>query len=164
LLAEEITCDSSIFPVHNYRYGIPDTPKTPYYIQLKGKSLLEMPISTCELCGKSIPMAGGAYFRIFPYWLTKSLIQRVNKQGYPVIFYIHPWELDPDHPRIPLPRRIAATHYYNLKSTAKKLEKLLKDFHFTTMENAIKQIDGRNIPYLELKDLNSGIWSLSKSS
>jgi polysaccharide deacetylase family protein (PEP-CTERM system associated) len=159
LMAEGITCDSSIFPVHNYRYGIPDAPRVPYHIQLNGRSLLEVPISTCEFCGKNIPMAGGAYFRIFPYWLTKRLIQRVNRQGYPVIFYIHPWELDPDHPRIPLPRRIAATHYYNLKSTEQKLEKLLKDFHFTTMKNVIKQMDEKKIPYLELYDLNSGIVS-----
>ena len=159
LMKEGITCDSSIFPVHNYRYGIPDAPRGPYYIQLNGKKLLEIPISTCAFCGKNIPMAGGAYFRIFPYWLTKRLIQRVNKQGYPVIFYIHPWELDSDHPRIRLPRRIAATHYYNLKSTEPKLEKLLKDFQFTTMEDAIKQIDERNIPSLELNDLNSGIVS-----
>ena len=159
LLEEGITCDSSIFPVHNYRYGIPNAPRVPYHIQLNGGSLLEMPISTCEFCGKSIPMAGGAYFRIYPYWLTKRLIQRVNKQGYPVIFYIHPWELDPDHPRISLPRRIAVTHYYNLKSTEQNLEKLLKDFHFTTMEYVSQQMDRESIPCLELNDLNLGIVS-----
>jgi len=128
-----IQYDSSIFPVLNYRYGIADAPRFPYTIKGEKHEFIEFPISTLKLPGFTMPISGGAYFRIYPYQVTKQAIKAVNRSGQPVTFYLHPWELDPDHPRIDLPRRIAATHYFNLRSTEPKLKKLLRDFELAPM-------------------------------
>lgn len=131
--------DSSIFPIHNYRYGLPTAPTTPFRINLNGNSSLsEYPISTIKLGRVNFPFSGGAYFRLFPYSFTKFCIKKLNQSQIPVIFYIHPWELDPHHPRVKLPRRISLTHYARLNSTYKKLVKLFKDFKFTTLKELAK--------------------------
>ena len=132
-----IKYDSSIFPVLNYRYGIPDAPKLPYEIENGEARMKEFPISTWQLFGKNLPIAGGAYFRIFPYNLTKYAFRDINRQGNPFVFYLHPWEIDPQHPRIPLPRRVALTHYFNLGATEKRLRRLLKDFKFAPMREVL---------------------------
>ena len=125
--------DSSIFPVLNYRYGIPDAPRFPYTIKREKCEFVEFPISTLKLPGFTMPISGGAYFRIYPYQVTKQAIKAVNREGQPVTFYLHPWELDPDHPRIDVPRRIALTHYFNLGATERRLKKLLRDFRLAPM-------------------------------
>jgi polysaccharide deacetylase family protein (PEP-CTERM system associated) len=131
--------DSSIFPVLNYRYGIVDAPRWPYRVGEGG--LIEFPISTWRVLGRNLPIAGGAYFRILPYAVTRAGLRSINRQGHPAVFYIHPWEVDPDHPRIPLPRRIAATHYANLRRTEPRLERLLRDFRFAPMREVLG-VDG----------------------
>lgn len=137
ILAEKgLAYDTSIFPVHNYRYGIAGAPRWPYELQESGKGMKEFPISTWRVLGQNVPIAGGAYFRILPYLVTRTGLRAVNREGSSV-FYLHPWELDPDHPRIPLPRRIAATHYFNLKSTAGRFRKLLRDFRFAPMKEIL---------------------------
>lgn len=125
--------DSSIFPILNYRYGIADAPRFPYQIRSNGHEFTEFPISTLKLPGFTMPISGGAYFRIYPYQLTKQAIKAVNRSGQPATFYLHPWELDPDHPRIDVPRRIALTHYFNLGATERRLRKLLCDFKMAPM-------------------------------
>jgi len=129
--------DTSIFPVMNYRYGIEDAPRWPYSFEAGGQSMREFPVSTWRVLGKNLPIAGGAYFRIFPYMVTRSGFRSINRGGRPAVFYLHPWELDPAHPRIPLPRRIAATHYFNLAATEKRLIRLLRDFRFAPMKDVI---------------------------
>lgn len=129
--------DSSIFPVVNYRYGIPDAPRWPYEVRHGEQSFQEFPISTYRLLGRNVPIAGGAYFRIFPYWVTRWAFRSINRAGKPAAFYLHPWEIDPEHPRIPLPRRIALTHYYNLGATERRLRRLLADFRFAPMSEVI---------------------------
>jgi polysaccharide deacetylase family protein (PEP-CTERM system associated) len=142
-----IVYDSSIFPVRNYRYGIPDAPRWPYRVEFNGRpahdgrrrhgGLTEFPVSTCRFLGRNIPVAGGAYFRIYPYALTRWVLGSINRQGRPAVFYLHPWEIDPDHPRIPLPRRIALTHYFNLRATEGRLRRLLRDFRFAPMREVL---------------------------
>jgi len=133
-----IRYDSSIFPVVNYRYGIPDAPRWPYQIETNGHTLTEFPVSTWQVMGRKVPIAGGAYFRIYPYAITKRGLSAVNKEGYPFAFYMHPWEIDPDHPRIRLPRRIAGlTHYFNLRATERRLRQLLRDFKFAPMKEVL---------------------------
>jgi len=127
---EGLQYDSSVFPVQNYRYGIPDAPRWPYEAC---PGLIEFPLSTWRVAGRNIPVAGGAYFRIFPYNLTGSALRRINDSGRPTAFYIHPWELDPDHPRLDLPRRVSLTHYWNLERTEARLRRLLHDFPFAPM-------------------------------
>jgi polysaccharide deacetylase family protein (PEP-CTERM system associated) len=126
--------DSSVFPVRNYRYGIVDAPRWPYRTGGRdGRGLTEFPISTWRLFGTNVPIAGGAYFRIYPYAVTRMGLRSINRQGHPAVFYLHPWELDPGHPRVPVPRRISATHYFNLSATEGRLRRLLRDFRFAPM-------------------------------
>lgn len=138
-----IEYDSSIVPVKYYRYGIPDAPgniHSPITALRSEDRLTEFPINTIKLAGKKIPVSGGTYFRLFPYKMIRDAIRTFNSKGQPVIFYIHPWELDPGQPRIDLPRRVGLTHYANLKSTLPKLNRLLKDFRFSTMEEVIDAV------------------------
>lgn len=132
-----IRYDSSIFPVLNYRYGIAGAPRFPYEIERGGHKFMEFPVSTLKFGKVTLPIAGGAYFRIYPYQLSKQFLKAVNRGGQPFTFYLHPWELDPEHPRIPLPKRIAATHYFNLGATEKRFRKLLRDFKFAPMREVL---------------------------
>ena len=86
-----IRYDSSIFPVLNYRYGIAGSPRFPYKIKRERFEFVEFPISTLKLPGFTMPISGGAYFRIYPYQVTKQAIRAVNRSGQPVTFYLHPW-------------------------------------------------------------------------
>jgi polysaccharide deacetylase family protein (PEP-CTERM system associated) len=134
-----IRFDSSIFPVVNYRYGIPQANRFPYWIETgNGSKILEFPISTLRILGKNVPISGGAYFRIFPYRFVKAGIKSLNKSNRPVIFYLHPWEIDPEHPKIELPRRVSLTHYYNLSGTEEKFKRLLRDFRFSTLREVLE--------------------------
>ncbi len=132
-----ILFDSSIFPVLNYRYGIADAPRFPYDIKRAHFTLKEFPISTLQLPKVTLPISGGAYFRIYPYQVTKQALRVVNRSGKPFTFYLHPWELDADHPHIDLPRRIALTHYFNLGKTETRFRKLLRDFKFKPMKEVL---------------------------
>lgn len=132
-----IRYDSSIFPVLNYRYGIADAPRWPYPIRAAKNDVMEFPISTLRLFGRNLPIAGGAYFRIYPYAFTRRALRAINRQEKPFVFYLHPWELDPEHPRIPLPRRVALTHYFNLQATEGRLKRLLNDFTFAPMKEVL---------------------------
>jgi len=129
-----IAYDSSVFPVYNYRYGIPDAPR---WIHSIDNGLLEFPISTGRFLGRNIPLGGGAYFRLFPYTFTRLGLRRINTDGRAAVFYIHPWELDFDQPRLPLPRRISLTHYWNLAGTRERLRRLLREFRFSTMRQVL---------------------------
>jgi polysaccharide deacetylase family protein (PEP-CTERM system associated) len=132
-----IRYDSSIFPVLNYRYGIEGAPRWPYQIEAGERTLTEFPISTWRVLGRNLPVAGGAYFRIYPYRFTRRAFRAINRKGHPVAFYLHPWEIDPAQPRIRLPRRIALTHYFNLQATERRLRRLLTDFNFAPMREVL---------------------------
>jgi len=122
--------DSSIFPILHDNYGIPDAPRFKY--KQPDHDLIEYPISTAKVLGLNIPVAGGGYFRFFPYWLTKMLLSKINNQeNEPFIFYLHPWEFDPDQPRMQNAKLLSKfRHYYNLDKTETRLEHLLNDFNF----------------------------------
>jgi polysaccharide deacetylase family protein (PEP-CTERM system associated) len=141
VLAENgIHYDSSIFPINNYRYGIPDAPRFPYNIKTQNGSILEIPISTVKMLGRNLSFTGGFYLRFFPYFLIKQAIQKINREGHPAVVYLHPWELDPEHPRLDLPLRIRLTHYHNLSSTERKLRTLLQDFDFGPAMNIMNEV------------------------
>jgi polysaccharide deacetylase family protein (PEP-CTERM system associated) len=127
--------DSSIFPIHHPRYGIPDSPDYPYRVAINGhSSFLEFPISTMRWMGWKIGFSGGAYFRLLPYRIVASGIRQLNAQGQSAVVYLHPWELDPDHPRLPLPWSLRLRCYGNLEHTEGKLRRLLRDFEFAPVE------------------------------
>lgn len=130
--------DSSIFPIIHDRYGIPEAPRHPYQIK---EGFWEFPMSTVKILGKNLPIAGGGYFRLFPYWLTKWGMERVNKEGQPVLVYVHPWEFDPGQPRIKGSMTSRFRHYTNLDKTADRLRKLCCDFRFAPIREVL-QLEG----------------------
>lgn len=139
LLENGYKYDSSIFPVVNYRYGVVKADRFRHMIATEsGRHIVELPVTTARAFGINLPVGGGAYFRIWPYAVTKWGFRQVNKSGRPGVFYIHPWELDPDQPKIEMPRRIYLTHYHRLGSTEKKLHRLLSDFEFSTMSRVFE--------------------------
>ena len=125
--------DSSIFPVKNWRYGIPDFKDEPQTIETPKGPIRELPISVRQILGKKIPVSGGAYFRIYPFALTRANILAREASGRPAVFYLHPWELDPDHPRLAFDWKARTTHYINLKSSAEKLKRLFETFSFAPL-------------------------------
>lgn len=122
--------DSSIFPVRNWRYGIADFDPRPQRLDTPAGPICELPVSVRKVLGRNIAASGGAYFRIYPYALTRANLRASERSGLPVNFYLHPWELDPDHPRVPFHWKAKATHYVNLRTTEPKLRMLLRDFEF----------------------------------
>jgi polysaccharide deacetylase family protein (PEP-CTERM system associated) len=145
LLEEGYRYDSSIFPIRHDRYGIPVSERQPYAIDRPQGSLLEFPGSTTKVGPMNLPVAGGGYFRIFPYRYTRWGISRVNRlERRPVVFYLHPWEIDPDQPRLPAGRLGAFRHYRNLALTESRLRQLLRDFKFGTMEALLREVGTRD--------------------
>ncbi|WKZ32617.1 MAG: DUF3473 domain-containing protein [Thermodesulfobacteriota bacterium] len=131
LMEEGFLYDSSIFPIHHDRYGIPDACRFPYEIKRNGGALMEFPPSTLRLLGQNLPVAGGGYLRLLPSWLTRAAAKKINsKERKPVIFYIHPWEVDEGQPRLKVGSLSAFRHYTNIKSTSAKLEGLMREFSF----------------------------------
>ncbi len=138
LVEEGFQYDSSIFPVANYRYGVPGASRSAGPVSTpSGETLLEIPLSTMRVPAVSIPMSGGGYFRLYPYALTRAMVHWLHRRQEALVFYVHPWEFDRDHPRIRMPRRIPHfTHYHNLASMVPKTRTLLRDFRFTTIREA----------------------------
>jgi polysaccharide deacetylase family protein (PEP-CTERM system associated) len=140
ILAEEgFVWDSSIFPVRHDRYGMPGTPRWPHTLTTdKGYKLAEFPLSTLKLPGYTLPIAGGGYFRLFPYWFSQWGLGSINRQGQPFVFYLHPWEVDPGQPRLDVKWFSRFRHYNNLDVCEARLARLLKHFRFTTMSEVLK--------------------------
>jgi polysaccharide deacetylase family protein (PEP-CTERM system associated) len=128
--------DSSILPTFNYRYGIVSADRFSHEVTTeRGNSITEIPITTARFFNFNLPVGGGAYFRIWPYRVTRWGFNQVLNDGKPAIFYMHPWEIDTEQPRIKLPPRLYLTHYTGLGSTVKKLRRLFKDFAFSTISD-----------------------------
>lgn len=126
--------DSSLFPIKRMNYGYPKTPPIPHLIHRDGGDLMEFPLATTRFFGeKRVPAAGGGYFRHFPYAITRHAFKEHSEQHMPGVFYIHPWEIDPDQPRLEVPWITRTRHYRNLHRTLPRLEKLLSEFTFTSI-------------------------------
>jgi polysaccharide deacetylase family protein (PEP-CTERM system associated) len=124
--------DSSIFPVVHDRYGIPDAPRFPHRLKGPGGGeIAEFPLSTVQILGRRLPVAGGGYFRLFPYGVTRHAIARINtREGQPAMVYLHPWEIDPEQPRLPVGPLTRFRHLVNVGKTEARLTRLLDDFAF----------------------------------
>lgn len=147
LIEEGYRYDSSIFPVRHDRYGIPLSARMPYQITRKGGTLIELPVSTVRIGPLNLPVGGGGYFRILPYWWTRWGIARVNRlERRPTIFYLHPWEIDPGQPRLEAGRLGRFRHYRNLDLTESRLRALLKDFRFDTVTTLLSQVHTATAP------------------
>jgi polysaccharide deacetylase family protein (PEP-CTERM system associated) len=131
--------DSSIFPVRHDRYGIPGARREPHIMSTPaGHALVEFPLSTLQVFRYRLPVAGGGYFRLFPYWFTRYALSRINAaDGLPYVFYLHPWEIDPDQPRVSAGMLSRFRHYQNLGRCQERLVALLQDFSFDTVEHVL---------------------------
>ncbi|MBZ0155101.1 MAG: DUF3473 domain-containing protein [Alphaproteobacteria bacterium] len=139
LIEEGFRYDSSIFPIHHDRYGIPGGERFAHRIERAGGALVEIPPSTITLFGQNVPVAGGGYLRLFPLGITRAAIKSINRrEGKPVVVYLHPWEIDPHQPRIRCGLKSRVRHYLNLKSTAAKVESLLREFPFGPMSSLLE--------------------------
>jgi polysaccharide deacetylase family protein (PEP-CTERM system associated) len=123
---------SSVYPVRHDHYGAPDSPRFPYRMS----GVLEVPVATARVANANLPAGGGGYFRLLPYALSRSLIRRVNAvDRQPAVFYFHPWELDPQQPRVAgASVKTRFRHYVNLHRTEGRLRRLLHDFRWGRMD------------------------------
>ena len=128
--------DSSIFPIHHHRYGIPEFCRFPTTINLgNDKIIKEFPISTIKLFNKNFPVGGGAYARLFPLYFTLKALNSINKkENQPFIFYFHPWEIDPNQPKMECGLFTRLRHYGNLSKMENKLKKICEKFNFSPLK------------------------------
>lgn len=141
ILAEQgIVCDSSVFPIVHDRYGIPDAPPHVHQIETASGSLCEFPPSVVRVAGVNLPVSGGGYFRLYPLAWTARWLKRINRRNRPFMFYIHPWELDPQQPRLAAGSKLSRLrHRVNLGSTERKLDELLARFRFGRVSDVLAQ-------------------------
>jgi succinoglycan biosynthesis protein ExoA len=137
LLEEGFTLDSSIYPTWHHRYGIPGTPLEPHPIQRPAGTLWEFPPPVCSVLGYPLAIGGGGYFRLYPYALTRLGLRSINASGRPFAVYLHPWEFDPEQPRIRAGLVRSFRHYVGLRRTESRLVRLLRDFAFGTLSEAL---------------------------
>jgi polysaccharide deacetylase family protein (PEP-CTERM system associated) len=134
LVEEGYVYDSSVYPIRHDRYGIPDWPRHLARVDRASGHIWELPGSTVRLAGVNLPIGGGGYFRLLPYFWTGRGIEHLNTvERQPAVFYLHPWEIDPGQPRIPSGRLTALRHYGNLEKTEARLRRLLREFSFGTV-------------------------------
>jgi polysaccharide deacetylase family protein (PEP-CTERM system associated) len=138
LIEEGYAYDASIFPIHHDRYGIPNAERHAHVVRRKSGTLIEMPASTTRVGNVNLPIAGGGYFRLLPYAWTRWGISRVNRREHKaVVFYFHPWELDPDQPRFAVGAASRYRHYTGLDRTPDRLRRLVRDFRFTSVAGVL---------------------------
>ena len=137
LIEEGYVYDSSIYPIRHDRYGIPGWPRGVHRIDRPGGTIWELPGSTLRVAATNLPIGGGGYFRLLPYAWTRHGFRRLNAAGHPAIFYLHPWEIDPEQPRIKAGRVSAFRHYRNLGRTEARLRRLLREFPFGRVSDVI---------------------------
>lgn len=141
ILKKYLKYDSSVFPVRTPLYGIPDAPRFTYRIsndplqEDPNGTFIEIPPVTLRLLGVNIPVAGGFHMRFWPAYLLKLGINKMNKSGFPAMFYIHPKDLDPSMPRLP---EYSWHYYWGLKNSIRKFEHILKNFEFSSVRDIMK--------------------------
>ena len=140
MIEEGIRYDSSVFPIYHDRYGIPDAPRLPYQIyQHNQATLTEYPMTTVSIGKYNLPCSGGGYFRLFPFWLTKKLIQHCQGNKRPIIFYAHPWEFDTGLPQINLGLLGKIRHYNGINKFLKHLDIITDMYPFTSFQAAFSK-------------------------
>jgi len=139
--------DSSIFPVRHDTYGVPDAPREPFEIITPSGAIVEYPMATFRFGGSAnFPVGGGGYLRIFPYWYTRQGVRRAWSEGLPVVSYIHPWEFDPEQPRLNGRWKSRLRHYTNLSKTRDRLRKLFRmgdfcSFRDNDLQRGLKRVE-----------------------
>jgi len=131
--------DSSVFPAARNHGGMQNSKREPNTIAAAHGELQEFPISIADLMGKPMCFFGGGYLRLFPYWLIQRKAQEVLENGRPVVFYVHPREIDPEHPRLPMSMVRRFKSYVNLHTTRSKLKNIVRDFPLTTFRDYMEK-------------------------
>jgi polysaccharide deacetylase family protein (PEP-CTERM system associated) len=159
VLADEgFTCDSSIYPVYLDRYGVPEADPTPHRVLTPSGALDEFPGGVATFGKLRLAVSGGGYFRLYPRRFSEFCLARINAQSAsPFMFYIHPWEVDPDQPRLSGSMMSRCRHYQNLRTTEHKLNWLLPRFWFDSMSASIKSVQSEMSEY----SLAEGLYGLS---
>lgn len=156
LIEEGFSYDSSIFPVHHDRYGMPRAERFLHTISRPAGEILEFPPSTLKLLGINLPIAGGGYFRLLPYWFFRWGLSYINRhEQQPVIFFVHPWEVDPAQPVIPGKRFNVWRHRLHLDRTEDRLKQLLAHFRFAPVRQLMRSAAQSNC-VKQSSDLSSG--------
>lgn len=138
--------DASIFPVRHPAYGVPSAPRNIHKKALaSGRSMIEFPPLTLRYFGRNYGAGGGGYFRLFPYAYTAHAFRRAGREGLRGSLYLHPWEFDPEQPRVDVSFLKRVRHYRNITNTLRRLERLITEFQFTTMRGAIELELGADI-------------------
>lgn len=124
---------SSVYPIQHDHYGMPDSPRFAYEVR---PGLIEVPVTTLRFRGRNYPSSGGGWFRLLPYGVTRWMIERFNRiEGRSAVFYFHPWEIDPEQPRIEgIDAKTRFRHYVNIGRTEVRIAQLLADFEWARMD------------------------------
>lgn len=131
---------SSVAPVVHDHYGWPDSPRFAWK-PIDHAPLVELPVTTARLAGRTLAAGGGGFFRMLPYAFSHWAVKQVNGLGQPAILYFHPWEVDPDQPRVRhAPLRSKLRHYSRLAAMEGKLERLLGDFRWDRIDRLIDRL------------------------
>jgi polysaccharide deacetylase family protein (PEP-CTERM system associated) len=128
--------DSSIYPIRHDRYGMPWTPRMPFRFETPCGPITEFPITTFRLRGQNMPVGGGGYLRLLPMLYTQLGLKQVRKEGLPIVIYIHPWEIDPEQPRLPIKLTSRLRHYTNLARMYERFTNVLQEASYTSFRES----------------------------
>lgn len=129
---------SSVYPVRHDHYGVPDAPR---FAHTAHASLIEIPVASVRVWSRNWPAGGGGFFRLLPYAVSAWMIRRINAEGRPAVFYLHPWELDPAQPRVGhAPLKSQLRHYLNLSRTEPRLARLLSAFEWARIDTVYPEV------------------------
>jgi polysaccharide deacetylase family protein (PEP-CTERM system associated) len=144
--------DSSIYPVRHDRYGIPAAPRAPFRAEGRDHTILELPPATLRLLGMNLPMGGGGYFRLFPLWVLEQAVRQSVRDCRPrvAMLYFHPWEFDPEQPRLPLGRMNRFRTYMGLTKTKSRLDALLSRHSFSRARDLADRLKDSHLPRFPL--------------
>ena len=160
VLAEQgFRYDSSIFPIRHDTYGIPDAPRFPFRISTASGALVEYPLTTFRLRlwrDHNLPVGGGGYLRILPSWYTRLGLRKAREEDLPVIIYVHPWEIDPEQPRIAGRLRSRLRHYTNLRNTYGRLAGMLEESEFTSFQDSGWDLAAREFAFRGINSNDNG--------
>jgi polysaccharide deacetylase family protein (PEP-CTERM system associated) len=140
LIEEGFRYDSSLFPIKRRGYGYWGAPRVPHVIRREGGTLAEFPLATTSILGFPLPAAGGGYLRQFPFGFIRRAFAEASASGVSATFYIHPWELDPDQPRLDVPLLTRVRHYRGLAATEGRIARLLREFRFDAIASRLDSV------------------------
>ena len=146
LIEEGYRYDSSLFPIRRPGYGYPSALRAPHVIQRPVGQIVEFPLATTSIFRYRVPAAGGGYLRQFPLGVIRRAFREASERREPATFYIHPWEIDPDQPRLPVSRLNRLRHYRGLGDTLPRIERLLGEFSFGAIGSYMPSLERAATP------------------